>query len=307
MAAMSDSERRKLVGETIRRFREQRGLSRNHVVYDLLDLNGASPMIAIELGRRLPQPRTIRKLAQVLQLTPAEVAELEGLAGYRQETEMPATAQITAVLDQLELELARHPYPAYVIDYQFRYWMVNAATSAIVGGAIALEQIAHQAPTVFDIIFDSRHRIREQLHNINQLEIEQIYRFKLYNQFRRFEGFYRTYVERIRQRNWSPEDFLRFRLLWERTDVLGNIAQQFEVYSVTPRVTVNYGSTSVRFHLFTGDLPWFERLLYVVMYHPDSDTDAEQARTIIKDIPRKCFRLWEIAPEAYASGSVRSE
>lgn len=297
--SLSEEERKVLLGATVRRFREQRGLSLNHVAYDLLDLNGAGPLIAIEQGRRMPQLRTLRKLMSVLKLTPAEIAELEGLAGYRQETRLPPLDQILLVLEQLEPELARHAYPAYVIDYKFRYWMVNSAAAVLVGGIDKLLRLAQSAPTVFDVIFDSRNGLKSVLREIERLQIEQIYRFKLYNQFRRFEDFYRNLVDNMRNRGWPQEDFVNFRLLWERTDVLNDIAQQFEIYSVTPRVSVNIGQNVLRFYLFTGDLPWFERMLYVVMYHPESDADAHNAQQLTYSLPKECLRLWEIAPEDY--------
>ncbi|MGQ9894226.1 MAG: helix-turn-helix domain-containing protein [Roseiflexus sp.] len=94
-----DAERRKLLGATLRSFRQKRKLSLNQVVYDLLDLNGASPLIEIEKGKRLPTLSTLRKIGRALQLSPAEMAEIEGLAGYRSETRMPPLDQIVSCKD----------------------------------------------------------------------------------------------------------------------------------------------------------------------------------------------------------------
>lgn len=152
----NDAERRKILGATLRSLRQRRNLSLNQVVYDLLDLNGASPLIEIEKGKRLPTLSTLRKIGKALRLSPAEMAELEGLAGYRSETRMPPRDQIETLLKQLEPELARYPYPAYVIDYLFRFWIVNAATAILVGGYENLNRIINFSPTVFDVLFDSR-------------------------------------------------------------------------------------------------------------------------------------------------------
>lgn len=95
----NDAERRKILGATLRSLRQRRNLSLNQVVYDLLDLNGASPLIEIEKGKRLPTLSTLRKIRKALRLSPAEMAGLEGLAGYRSETRMPPRDQIETLFE----------------------------------------------------------------------------------------------------------------------------------------------------------------------------------------------------------------
>src|SRR5258708_39195248 len=117
----------KLLGETIRMFREQAQPERisQFRLATLMQWEGTAPVIEIEKGRRRPRPETLNALGEALHLTPADIAYLHGLAGYREVRTMPPIEQIKRVLLAIEPEMARRLYPVYVLDYQFLPWMVN--------------------------------------------------------------------------------------------------------------------------------------------------------------------------------------
>lgn len=102
--------------------------------------------------------------------------------------------QIATLLKQLKPELARYLYPAYVIDYIFRFWMVNATTAILVGGYENMNRIINYSPTFFDVLFESRLGVNSAFFDIEGSQRSQIYRFKLINQFLRFETSYRNIV-----------------------------------------------------------------------------------------------------------------
>src|SRR5215470_12056725 len=107
----------KRLGEAIKTFREQaqpRKISQFRLA-TLMQWEGTAPVIEIEKGRRLPRPETLNALGEALQLSPADIAYLHGLAGYRDITVMPSVEQIKRVLAALEATIANRLYPVYVL------------------------------------------------------------------------------------------------------------------------------------------------------------------------------------------------
>src|SRR5215467_13372707 len=156
----------KLLGEAIRRFREQASPKRMSLfrLASLMQWEGTAPIIEIEKGRRRPRPETLNALGEALQLSPADIAYLLGLAGYRTTTVMPPLDQVRRVLQAIEADIARRRYPVLVIDYQFHHWMVNMATAGLVGGSVAtLAALMRRRVHGFDAVFDSRLPVRRCL------------------------------------------------------------------------------------------------------------------------------------------------
>src|SRR5688572_16838603 len=102
-----------LLGQTIRMFRERaqpKKISQFRLA-SLMQWEGTAPIVAIEKGKRRPRPETLNALGEVLQLSPADIAYLHGLAGYRSITVMPPIEQIKRVLQAVESDIAQHRYP----------------------------------------------------------------------------------------------------------------------------------------------------------------------------------------------------
>lgn len=117
----------KLLGEAIKAFREQaqpKKISQFRLAA-MMHWEGTAPVIEIEKGRRHPRPETLNALGEALQLSPADIAYLHGLAGYRETTVMPPIQQVRRVLQAIEPDIAQRLYPVYVMDYRFRFWMMN--------------------------------------------------------------------------------------------------------------------------------------------------------------------------------------
>jgi len=285
----------KLLGETIRRFREQAHPKRLSLfrLANLMQWEGTAPIIEMEKGRRRPRPETLNALGEALQLSPADVAYLHGLAGYREETAMPSLEQIKRVLEAIEPDLAQRLYPVYVLDYQFRHWLVNPATAALVGGSFdTLRELMRKPAHGFTVVFDSRSPVRQSLSNPEAAEQDRMFRFKLHNLYRRYETFYLAYPERM-QNQLLPEDYARFVKCWKEVEV-----EKHPVFPVHPHVALRLGSEEMTFVIHMVELLHVDRLLYVGYYEPKDDGLGNRERCeayFNHSYPgeRSCLRAWD--------------
>ncbi len=265
----------RLLGETIRSFREQaqpRRVSQFRLA-TLMRWQGTAPVIEIEKGRRRPRPETLNALGEAMQLSPADIAYLHGLAGYREPTAMPPAEQVQRVLHAIEPDLAQRLYPVHVLDFQFRHWMVNTATAALVGGSLGTARdLMRRGVHGFDVVFDSRLPVRQSFVDPESVERERVFRFKSHNLYRRFEPFYRAYPERMKDR-LNPADYARFAACWDQIEV-----GMDQVFPVHPEVTVRLGSDEITFAIHMVELLQLDRLLYIGYYEPKDEPAGNRRR-----------------------------
>jgi hypothetical protein len=288
----------KLLGQTIRDFREQAQPERisQFRLATLLQWQGTAPIVEIEKGRRHPRPETLSAIGEALKLGPADIACLHGLAGYRPTTVMPPVEQVARVLQAIEPELARCLYPVQVLDYQFRHWMVNAATAALAGGSpTALLELMTRGAHGFDVVFDSRLPTRGQFTDPGQVERERVYRFKAHNLYRRFEPFYLAYPACMRPR-LLPADYDRFAACWQQVQV--GVDQMFPVH---PQITVRLGGENLTLVIHMVELLQLDRLLYVGYFEPvdDSSGNRQRCEAYFSQHERTsptCLAAWDFHP-----------
>jgi len=289
----------KLLGEAIRRFREQAQPKRMSLfrLATLMQWEGTAPILEIEKGRRRPRPETLNALGEALQLSAADVAYLQGLAGYREATVMPPIEQIKRVLQAIEPDLAQRLYPVYVLDFQFRHWMVNAATAALVGGSLdTLTELMRQRVHGFTVVFDSRLPVRQYFSNPAAVEQERMFRFKLHNLYRRHELFYLAYPECM-QGQLLPEDYARFVTCWNEVEV-----GMRPVFPVHPHITVRLGTNEMTFVIHMVELLHVDRLLYVGYYESKDDASGNRKRceayfTHASSGNKGCIRAWDFSDD----------
>src|SRR5215472_10728477 len=203
---------------------------------------GTAPLIEMEKGRRRPRPETLNALGEALQLSPADIAYLHGLAGYRAATVLPPIEQIKRVLQAIEPDIACRRYPVIVLDYQFRHWMVNTATAALVGGSLELlTELMRRGVHGFSVVFDSRLPVRQQFCDPEAVERERLFRFKAHNLYRRHEPFYLAYPKRM-QPHLLPADYGRFVQCWDAVEV--GMDQAFPIH---PHIAVRLGAEDITF------------------------------------------------------------
>src|SRR5262245_33447519 len=231
-----------LLGQTLRRFREQARPTRLSLfrLASLMQWEGTAPIIEIEKGRRRPRTETLNALGEALQLSPADIAYLHGLAGYRDVTVLPPTEQIKRVLQAIEPDLAGRLYPVVIMDYEFRHWMVNSATAALIGGPLELlAELIRRRVHGFNAVFDSRLPVRQYLSDPIAVERDRMFRFKSHNLYRRHEPFYLAYPE-VMQRGLLPEDYARFVQCWHEVEV-----DKPQIFPVYPHVKMRLGGNEL--------------------------------------------------------------
>jgi hypothetical protein len=247
----------------------------------------------MEKGRRRPRPETLNALGEALQLSPTDIAYLHGLAGYRTATILPPIEQIKRVLQAIEPDIACRRYPVIVLDYQFRHWMVNMATAALLGGSLdLLTELMGRGVHGFSVVFDSRLPARQQFSDPEAVERERLFRFKAHNLYRRHEPFYLAYPERM-HRHLLPEDYARFVRCWKAVEV-----RMDQTFPIHPHVAVRVGTDEITFVIHMVELLHVDRLLYVGYYEPKDDGQGNRERCEAAfrqmDVSHKaCIRAWD--------------
>jgi hypothetical protein len=283
-----------LLGNAIRTFREQAQPKRisQFRLAALMQWEGTAPIIEIEKGRRRPRPETLNALGEALQLSPADIAWLHGLAGYRDITVMPPVEQVKRVLRTIEPEIAHRRYPVYVLDYQFRFWMMNTA-GAFQGGSLDLSRhVVERGLDAFRLVFDSYLPFRGGPSDAEVYEREIVFRFKAYNLYRRHEPFYLSLPERMKG-HLAPHDYAHFVQCWNAVNV-----QMQDVFPINPQLSVRVGSAVLTFEIHMVELLHLDRLLFLVYYEPKDDGSGNRARCEAyfgqqgRD-QHACLRVWD--------------
>jgi hypothetical protein len=286
----------KRLGEALRAFREQ---AQPHKISQfrlagLMRWEGTAPIIEIEKGRRLPRPETLNALGEALQLSHADIAYLHGLAGYRGTTVMPPIEQVKRVLYAIEPEVAQSLYPVYIMDYQFRFWMMNAAAAAFDGGSFdQTTSMMARGVDAFAMVFDSRLPIRGGNGVTDVIERESLFRFKAYNLYRRHEPFYLAYPTCMEAR-LLPHDYAHFVQRWQAVDV-----RTTDIFPATPQLSMGVGADVLHFEVHMVELLQLERLFFAAYYVPKNDGTGNRERCDVyfsQHTPRtrECIRAWDV-------------
>jgi transcriptional regulator with XRE-family HTH domain len=299
------------IGEALRRFRQRKGISQ----FDLavaMGWKGTNPVIQIEKGRRLPRPDTIERLGVCLGLSYVEVHYLNGLGGYVPPTRLPPQDHVIRTLDQLAGHLARVPYPAAVLDYQYRCWVINPAGLILIDGDPATGRAILARPLdVLQIVFDSRLAIRARIADLENTEKEMTFSFKAINSFRQHEPFFRSLPER-HAAVLTAEDYQHFARVWRAVDL--SSVERFDALQVADfYARMEEGDIRLRFPecevvcyirreaiLHLGDL--FQVMTFLPLdpsAHPDNRARAEaifERYTPTLDDSLKVWELLDVTP-----------
>lgn len=311
----SDIEQAKLLGRELKRFR----VRQDKAQFDVMTCMGwrsVSPIIKIEKGRRMPERDTILRWGECLELSDADIYYLLGIGGYVPEIRIPETDHIIHTLNQIDEYLRREKYPAYVIDYRFAYWMANPAAAMVAGGTDALKMLTQQFVasnednpfiTVFDLLFNSAYGIRNLIAPLDQIEFDQIFRFKAYNLYNRHLPHYMAYPECMQERLSEP-DYEHFLELWNAVDE--DIDRQDVVYPfgkygrVKETVQIQADGMSIEFDIVVHPIPHLRNMFGVVLYHPADHPKSvpyDQNRLLCESLfgqfgeaQESCVKMWEI-------------
>lgn len=317
----SDIERAKLLGRELKRFRTRQEKAQFDVM-TCMGWRSVSPIIKIEKGRRMPERDTILRWGKCLELGDADIYYLLGIAGYVPEIRIPEANHIIQTLNHVDTYLRQEKYPAYVIDYRFAYWMANPSAAMVAGGTDSLKmlaaQFAQQNPespfiTVFDLLFNSAYGIRDLIAPIDQIEFDQIFRFKAYNLYNRHLDHYMDYPECMQDR-LSEDDYAHFAELWDVVDE--DIDRQGVVYPfgkygrVKETVRISAEGMSIEFDIVVHPIPHLRNMFGVVLYHPADRPETvphDQNRMLCESLfggfaesQEPCVKIWEIIEDIEA-------
>lgn len=293
------------VGSELNRLRRRQGISQ----FDLavcMEWKGTNPIIQIEKDRRIPKTETIERWGECIGLNYLEIHYLNGLAGYVLPTRLPPRDVVVRTLEYVADMIKDVPFPAYVVDYQFRIWLTNPATTLFtLGDAAKLHAYMQRPLNVLDMIFDSSLGMRSTMENLPFVEQAQIFRFKASNAFRQHEAFFQAYPECMNY--LSPEDYTNFVKHWQSIDMaaVANIksmplTQYYarmewgDIQSVLPQGDMAF-HLMVESILQLGDLFQIVTLLPVVSAKlPENKAQAEAIIRKVVPTDAQTLKLWEL-------------
>lgn len=279
---------------TLKHLREKSGKT-PYAIAKRFPWENQTPLDLIEDARRLPEPTTIVRLVECLGGTFADECLLLGLANYLPRTRIPELAQIERQLTPLADEIRTCPYPVYILDRGFTFWVANPAAMMFIPSSVQIDDLGKMLPMAFDLSFDSRLGLSSQIANIEALRLEQVTRFKGLNIYSQHTSFYRSLPDFMRQR-LSPKDYATFAEVWQTAsidrpgsmsvDVLGYI--RMEIPGVAP-LEFNYHADRL---FFLGDL--FEIVRFSPLPEPTNQKLAEMFFGHLKDTEQECFKIWQV-------------
>ncbi len=285
--------------EALQALRNRAQKSTYAVARKCMGWNSESPYLLMEQGRRMPDQDTIVRLVKCLDGTFAEQCLLLGLAGYLPPLQVPTLDQIQRELQPIIEAIQGYPYPVYLLDRSFTYWVANPAAKMLVNRMNNVDALGERYASAFDLSFDSRLGISKGIQNIEALRQEQIRRFKGLNVLHQHEAFYLDFLDFMEER-LLPEDFVTFDEVWRTTSIeqpytaalqqLGYIR-----FAIAAEINVEFNFFADRV-FFLGD--FFE----LVRFNPVPTAENQQlALTIFgafQDSKEECFKVWDVANAA---------
>jgi len=279
---------------TLKQLREKSGKS-PYAVAKSFPWENQTPLDLIEDARRLPEPSTITRLVECLGGTFMDECLLLGLANYLPRPRIPTFEQIKKELTPLVEEIRTCPYPIYILDRGFTFWVANPAAMMFIPNLERVDDLGRRTATAFDLAFDSRLGIASTITNIDALRSEQVRRFKGLNIYAQHTAFYRNFPQFMRAR-LIPEDYSAFESIWNTARIdqpnggavqdLGYI--RLEVPGIAP-LEFNYHADRL---FFLGDL--FEVVRYTPIHNAGNLQLTNAIRGHLRETKLDCFKIWEV-------------
>jgi hypothetical protein len=285
--------------EALQALRSRAERSTYAVARKCMGWNSESPYLLMEQGRRMPDQDTIVRLVKCLDGTFAEQCLLLGLAGYLPPMQVPTLDQIQRELQPIIETIQSYPYPVYLLDRSFTYWVANPAAKMLVNRMNNVDSLGQRTASAFDLSFDSRLGISTGIKNIEALRQEQIRRFKGLNVLHQHEAFYRNFPEFMQQR-LLPEDFVIFDAVWRQTSI-----EQPYTAALQQLGYICFGvaeDINVEFNFFADRVFFLGDFFELVRFNPVPTTENQQlAQTLFgmfQDTQETCFKVWDVADAA---------
>ena len=138
---------------TLKQLRQKSGKS-PYAVAKSFPWENQTPLDLIEDARRLPAPTTITRLVECLGGTFADECLLLGLANYLPRPRVPTFDQIKRELTPIAEEMRTCPYPIYILDRGFTFWVANPAAMMFIPNLDRIDDLGRNTTTAFDLAFE---------------------------------------------------------------------------------------------------------------------------------------------------------
>ncbi len=186
-----------------------------------------------------------------------------GLAGYIHLV-LPSAHNVELVLDEYSNYIERYPYPAYIIDCNWRIFCANSSTSILSNADMfrTTGETVRRDPhlNLFDFMFNRKFGFvpYEEADLPESVMFEfyfnQILRFKSDNIYRQHFHFYRSYPECMRDRLGEYYDL--FEKAWNYDD--SSKGSKLPFLSENPVSIEDFDMPQVHYKLSTGNIAYFD-------------------------------------------------
>lgn len=257
------------LGGLIKDYRIRKRLSQ-HDVSIKMGWKDTTRLSKIEQGRVVkPKRETIDKILEALELEDYEKGDFLFNAGY-----LPTEAEIAKALKEVKDKIDNWPFPAYLMDFSWRWFYVNDHTLKSIDYPLSWKkQVNSSRMNMLEAPFLPKDKLWVEIQkgdeesNLKPLAFAQIAAFKTENYKYQNESWYKKLVKKL-----SIHE--EFRRLWPKI-VFNDYHKKLQEYEFK-RVTITKGEKKIilNFHMYTSRLISNPQL-QIVFYHPADEFTSD--------------------------------
>lgn len=191
------------------------------------------------------------------------------------------------LMEQIAEDIAETPFPAYLLDYRGRFWVINEAVADMVN--MPFEEIKcllreYKRISYLDVVFDSQLPFKGKLKNYDNVARQEVARYKYVNMYRRHEKFYQNTLQDAKER-FGPEDYRYFKSVWYKLDetMLHELLN-----GIRTNVTIRNGEREQFYWLHTELIFQLGRDLFTKLWYCPRDWQP------VRSIPQPVVCLWDL-------------
>lgn len=229
-----------------------------------------SRLSKIEQGRvSKPKRETIDRLLDALSLDKFERGDFLFNAGY-----LPTDEEIKAVIKEVSPKIDSWPYPAYLMDFSWRWLYTNIHDLVVFALPLSIkDKVFDLKINMLEVPFLPKEQFKvevwkgEDKDHLNTFEVAQIAAFKTENYKFQNESWYKKVVIKLMKND-------RFRELWPRIGVGQYHKKLFDYEYKRVKGVIREEFRTLNFHVFTNKVISSPQLQVVLYYPADEQTTA---------------------------------
>lgn len=228
-----------------------------------------SRLSKIEQGRvSKPRIETIEKIIKALELDDQEKGEFLFAGGY-----LPTDLEIKQAIAEVAGKIDSWSYPAYLMDFSFRWLYANLHTIKVAGYPSKFKKVViKNRPNFLEFPFLPKEQFNievlkgEDIDNLKPFQVAQIAAFKTENLHYQNESWYKSLIKSL----MKYEDF---RKLWPKISLKDYHKKLFDYEYKRMIGEYNGKKQSLDFHLQTAKLITNPRFQVVLYYPANKETE----------------------------------